>query len=67
MKTIKCSDIGPRGCGFAAVGKNDAEVKKALLDHARKDHADMMKKMTPVQMKQAEDKMNAILAKQKSS
>ncbi len=67
MKTIKCSDIGPKGCGFAAIGKNDAEVKKALMDHAKKDHADMMKKMTPAQLKQADDKMNQLLSKQKSS
>ena len=64
MKTIKCADVVYRGCGFASIGKTDAEASKALMDHAKKDHKDLVAKMKESDIT---SKMNAVLAKQKSS
>jgi predicted small metal-binding protein len=37
MKELRCSDINP-GCSFRAEGRDEAEVMKKAVEHARKDH-----------------------------
>lgn len=61
MLKISCRDIGG-GCDFVASGETADGAKGALMEHARRDHADMLGSLTPEQMQAAQQRMDEYLA-----
>ena len=57
MKTLRCSDLGTQ-CSFVTTGKTSAEVKKHMMEHAKKVHPEVFKNATPADMKRMGQLMN---------
>jgi len=60
MKELGCRDLGG-DCSFVARGDSGEKVKKDLLAHAEKEHAEMMKKMSSQQRKEMMSKIDRLL------
>ncbi len=60
MKTLKCSDTGMM-CDFEASGKSAEEVKKKMMEHAKKAHREMMNGMGLAEIAEMERKMDRML------
>lgn len=60
MKQIGCRDLGG-DCDFVARGETNEKVKKALWAHVEKDHAKMMRDMTPEKKKDMTAKIERLL------
>ncbi len=58
MYTFACRDVGV-DCSFVAEGSTAEEVRQAAFAHAGVVHADLMKNMTPEQMSQLEQAVQA--------
>jgi predicted small metal-binding protein len=58
MYTFACRDVGV-DCGFVAEGNTAEEAKEAAFAHAAVVHADMMKAMTPEQLAQLQQAVDA--------
>jgi predicted small metal-binding protein len=58
MYTFACRDVGV-DCGFVAEGNTADEAKQAAFAHAAVAHADMMKAMSPDQLSQLEQAVEA--------
>ena len=62
MKELKCKDLGMK-CKFVAEGRTSASVKKKMMAHWKKVHAEEMEKMTKAQMATMGKKMDKLLSK----
>ncbi len=58
MYTFACRDVGV-DCSFVAEGNTAEEAKQAAFAHAGVVHADLMKSMSPEQMAQLEQAVDA--------
>lgn len=58
MFTFACRDVGV-DCSFVAEGNTAEEAKQAAFAHAAVVHADMMKAMSPEQLSQLEQAVEA--------
>lgn len=45
MKTLSCKDLGAKDCDYVSKGFASAEVIDDMINHAKKDHLEEMKKM----------------------
>ncbi|MBD3388402.1 MAG: DUF1059 domain-containing protein [Candidatus Altiarchaeales archaeon] len=62
MKSLKCSELSGLECEFEATGETAEEVKKALLDHGMKEHADVMAAMSEDQKRMLMEKADKMLS-----
>ena len=62
MKKIKCRDLG-MNCKYFAEGRTNSSTKKRMIQHAMNVHPIKMSKMTKVQMKSMDKKMDKLLSK----
>jgi len=60
MKTLACKDLGMR-CKFVAKGRLVGAIKKKMMAHGKKAHADKMEKMTKAQMAAFNKKMSKMV------
>jgi predicted small metal-binding protein len=57
MKMLSCKNMGVE-CDFVAKGETAEEVKAKAMEHAKMEHADMLKDMTEDQKKEMMMKMD---------
>jgi len=58
MLEFACKDLGLK-CSYVAKGSTVAEIKKLATDHANNVHPDMLKGMTPAQLVQLDQSIEA--------
>ena len=58
MEKFACKNLG-MDCDFVAEGATKEEVMKMAMEHGNVVHADMMKDMTPEQMAEFGQKLEA--------
>ena len=58
MEKFACKNLG-LNCDFVAEGATKEEVMKMAMEHGNVVHADMMKDMTPEQMAEFGQKLEA--------
>ncbi len=63
LKRLGCRDLGG-DCDFVATGETPEQVKKALFDHAAKEHKEILEKMTLQDKIKITAKMDSMLNKQ---
>ncbi len=56
MRALSCKDLGA-GDNFVAVGKTDKEVVDKMMMHAKHNHKDLFRGMTPKREKEMGDLM----------
>ena len=58
MLEFDCKDLGTQ-CSYVAKGSSVAEIKKLATTHANRVHPEMLKGMTPAQLVQLEQTIEA--------
>lgn len=61
MKSLSCKDLGGMDCNFTATGNSADEVKQAMFAHAQSAHPEVLASMTPEQMQEVTQRMDALL------